>query len=124
MRTPIALALITMVATVSSAQAQTPAVGAPTGQKTLAATMNVYVFPNNGQAPSQQSKDESACYNWAVQNTGTDPFQIANQEQQQQQVQRQQRQDDPFGHPSIVSAALQTSAACATLAAGNNQESP
>ena len=92
MRTPIAPALISLVAAMATAQAQTPAVGAPTGQKTLAATMNVYVFPNNGQAPSQQSKDESACYNWAVQNTGTDPFQIATQEQQQQQQTAQQMQ--------------------------------
>ena len=94
MRTPIALALLAVVATLSSAQAQaqTPAVSAPTGQKTLAATMNVYVFPNTGQSATQQSTDESACYNWAVQNTGTDPFQIANQEQQQQQQTAQQMQ--------------------------------
>ena len=32
------------------------------GQKTLAATMNVYVFPTEGQASDQQSKDEAECY--------------------------------------------------------------
>lgn len=50
------------------AVAQSPAA------KTLAATMNVYVFPNKGQKPEQQSQDESACYKYAVENVGTDPF--------------------------------------------------
>jgi len=57
----------------------------PTGQKTLAATMNVYVFPAEGQASDQQSKEEADCYNWAVNNTGTDPFDLAKKAQQQQQ---------------------------------------
>jgi hypothetical protein len=52
--------------------------------KTLAASMNMYVFPSAGQSASQQSKDESECYNWAVKNSGTDPFQLANQAQQAQ----------------------------------------
>lgn len=51
--------------------------------KTLAATMNVYVFPTEGQDASQQSKDEAECYNWAVQNTGNDPFALAKQADQQ-----------------------------------------
>jgi len=51
------------------------------GQKSLAATMNVYAFPNAGQSASTQSQDEGACYQWAVQNTGTDPFQLAKQSQ-------------------------------------------
>jgi len=50
-------------------------------QKSLASTMNVYVFPNAGQSPSQQSQDEGTCYQWAVQNTGSDPFQLAKQSQ-------------------------------------------
>lgn len=53
---------------------------------------NVYVFPSTGQSATQQSKDESACCNWAVQNTGTDPLQVANQEAQQQQQTAQQMQ--------------------------------
>ena len=32
-----------------------------------------YVFPAKGQSPEQQKKDESACYSWAVQQTGFDP---------------------------------------------------
>jgi hypothetical protein len=61
-------------------------------QKTLAATMNVHVFPAEGQAPDQQSKDEAECYNWAVNNTGTDPFDLQKQAQQQQQQSEQAKQ--------------------------------
>jgi len=32
-----------------------------------------YVYPAKGQSPEQQKKDESACYSWAVQQTGFDP---------------------------------------------------
>ncbi len=65
---------------------------APTG-KTLAATMNVYVFPTEGQDSGQQSKDEAACYTWAVQNTGSDPFELqAMNEQAQKQAAQTQKQ--------------------------------
>ena len=66
------------------ALAQTPP-ATPPAQKSLAATMNVYCFPTAGQDSAQQSMDEAACYTWAVQNTGTDPFQLQKQAQQQQQ---------------------------------------
>jgi uncharacterized protein YcfJ len=88
---PLPLLAATVVAVVASAQ--TPPVSAPTGQKTLAATLNVYAFPSAGQTPSQQSLDETGCYNWAVQNTGSDPFQIAkNTQATQQQAAQQQKQ--------------------------------
>lgn len=61
-------------------------------QKSVASTMNIYVFPNAGQSPSQQSQDEGACYQWAVQNTGTDPFQLAKQAEAQKQQAQQQAQ--------------------------------
>lgn len=32
-----------------------------------------YVYPAKGQSKEQQKKDESACYTWAVQQTGFDP---------------------------------------------------
>lgn len=60
-------------------------VAAPTGQRTLAATMNVHVFPADGQTQEQQSRDEAECYGWAVNNTGSDPFELSRQAQQQQQ---------------------------------------
>jgi hypothetical protein len=114
MRTSIAFALIATVA--SAAWAQTPPVTAPTGQKSLAATMNVYVFPSSGQAPAQQSKDEGECYNWAVQNTGSDPFQIAKQEeQQQQQTAEQQAAAKGAGKGSGAKGALGGAAAGALI---------
>lgn len=65
----------------------------PTQQKTLAATINVYVFPTEGQTAAQQSTDEAACYNWAVQNTGSDPFALQKQSAQQQQQAAQAQQE-------------------------------
>lgn len=57
--------------------------------KTLGATLNVYVFPSQGQSASSQSKDEADCYSWAVKNTGSDPFQLSKQAQAQAQAQAQ-----------------------------------
>ncbi len=73
-------------------EAQT-SIAPPTGQKSLAATIGVYAFPGAGQAQAQQSRDETECYNWAVQETGNDPFHLAKQlaEQQQQAAQEQQQ---------------------------------
>ena len=70
---------------VASATLAQNAPEAPSGQKTLAATMNVYVFPNEGQNAEQQSKHEAECYSWAVKNTGTDPFELAKRAEQQAQ---------------------------------------
>ncbi len=64
----------------------------PTGQKTLAATMSVHVFPGEGQTETQQSKDEAECYSWAVKNTGVDPFELSKQAQQQTIQAEQQKQ--------------------------------
>jgi hypothetical protein len=87
----LALALGLAVVT-TSGHAQT----APSG-KTLAATINVYVFPNDGQDASQQSKDEGECYNWAAMNTGTDPFKLQEQAQAAQQQTQQQTQQAQAG---------------------------
>jgi hypothetical protein len=65
----------------------------PSGQKTLAATVGVYVFPSSGQDSGQQSKDESDCYDWAVGNTGIDPFDVAKQSQQQQGQDQKAKED-------------------------------
>ena len=70
----------------------------PTDQKTLAATMGVYVYPSKGQPAEQQSMDEVECYNWGVEQTGTDPFDLAKlAEQQKQQTQAAQQQVDEAG---------------------------
>ena len=34
----------------------------------------MYVFPAKGQDSTQQNKDESDCYTWAVQQSGVDPL--------------------------------------------------
>ncbi|HHQ48820.1 MAG TPA: hypothetical protein ENK19_08065 [Acidobacteria bacterium] len=65
--------------------AAAPAMAQSGGQKTLGATINVYVFPKEGQNASQQSKDEAFCYDWATKETGVDPFHAQAQAQQASQ---------------------------------------
>jgi hypothetical protein len=98
--------LVTLIVSVaaagvlSGAQAQTSLISAPSGTKTLAATLKVYSFPGAGQTPEKQSIDESDCYKWAVQETGNDPFHIANEAalaQQQAAQQQQQAQQSTSG---------------------------
>ena len=88
MKRVLAITALILAAQVAT-QAQTASTSA---QKSLAATMNVYVFPQQGQSPSVQSKDEAACYDWAVKNSGIDPFQLAKQTEQQKQQAQQQAQ--------------------------------
>ncbi len=57
----------------------------PSG-KTLASTMEVFVFPTEGQDASQQSQDEVTCYEFANANTGTDPFQLADKAETDEQL--------------------------------------
>jgi hypothetical protein len=80
-RVVVIVALILAAQVATQAQSQQ---AAPSGQKSLAATMNVYVFPQQGQSASVQSKDEAACYDWAVKNSGIDPFQLSKQTEQAQ----------------------------------------
>jgi hypothetical protein len=54
-------------------------------QKSLSSSLNIAAFPQVGQNAQQQSKDEAACYDWAVKNTGTDPFELQKKAAQQQQ---------------------------------------
>jgi hypothetical protein len=51
--------------------------------QSLSATMNVHVFPGEGQDEIQQSMDEAECYSWAADRTGTDPFELARQAEEQ-----------------------------------------
>ena len=83
---------------------------------TLASTMDVFVFPAEGQTTSEQSKDEADCYNWAVQNTGSDPFDLQKQsQQQQQQAQQQQQQAQNVGKGSGAGGAVGGAAAGALV---------
>jgi hypothetical protein len=90
-------------------------VAAPAG-KTLAATMNVYVFPTEGQQPDQQSADEAACYTFAVEQTGVDPFTLSKQaEQQKQQAAQAQEQAKDAGKGKGASGAVKGAAAGALI---------
>jgi len=96
-KTILIAGLLTAIAAAAPAQTQ-PTASQPAQQKTLAATINVYVFPTTGQTPEQQSTDEAACYNWAVQNTGSDPFALQKQASQaQQQADQAEQQIDQAG---------------------------
>lgn len=50
--------------------------------QSLAAALEVSVFPAEGQDSVQQSKDEAACYEWAVTDSGADPFELQKQQDQ------------------------------------------
>ena len=111
--------LIAVCATIAMfAAALAQEVQPASGQKTLAATLNVYVFPSEGQSSAQQSKDEGECYNWAVQNTGSDPFALQQQAQQQQQMTEQQReQAKSVGQGAGAGGAVRGAAAGALIGA-------
>ncbi len=51
--------------------------------KSLSATIDVHVFPREGQDEVQQSMDEAECYTWAADRTGTDPFELSQQAYEQ-----------------------------------------
>jgi uncharacterized protein YcfJ len=66
--------LMSCLLAVSAAMAQT---------NSLSTTMNVHVFPREGQDEVQQSMDEAECYTWAADRTGTDPFELDRQAREQ-----------------------------------------
>ncbi|HET6278004.1 MAG TPA: glycine zipper domain-containing protein [Candidatus Polarisedimenticolia bacterium] len=88
----------------------------PAAQKTLAATMNVYVFPTKGQDAQQQSQDEAECYSWAVQNTGTDPFELAKKaEADQQKTEQAKKEAEQAGKGAGAQGAVKGAAAGALI---------
>jgi hypothetical protein len=92
-------------------------------QQSLGSTMDVYVFPAEGQDSAQQSKDEAECYEWAVGNTGTDPFDLAKQEQaDQQQAQSDQQAAKQAGQGSAARGAVRGAAAGAQQQAAAQAE--
>ena len=42
--------------------------------QSIAKGLGMYIFPSNGQDQVTQDADESACYKWAIQQTGYDPL--------------------------------------------------
>jgi hypothetical protein len=114
-RVLIAAVIVAISGVVTRAQTST---SSSAEQKSLAAAMGVYVFPSSGQGSSQQSKDEGECYNWAVKNTGMDPFQLAKQaEQQRQQSQAAAQQPAPATEGSGARGAARGAAAGALFGA-------
>jgi hypothetical protein len=112
----IALAAASTFVAGSLALAQAPPAAAPAGQKTLAATLNVYAFPTKGQAPEQQSQDEAACYQYATQSTGSDPFALQKQAQQTaQQTAQAEQQIAQAGKGAGVKGAVGGAAAGALI---------
>lgn len=84
--------------------------------QTLASTMEVYVFPKEGQDAAQQSQDEAECYEWAAGNTGADPFDIADQQQaDEQQAQAEQQAAKQAGSGSAARGAVRGAAAGALI---------
>jgi hypothetical protein len=84
--------------------------------QTLASTMDVFVFPAKGQESAQQSQDEGACYEWAVGNTGTDPFALKKQEEaNQQQAQAEQQAAKQTGQGAGAQGAVRGAAAGALI---------
>lgn len=108
MKRKLALFLLPMAAMASvAASAQAP---------TLASTLEVYVFPTKGQDSAQQSKDEAECYEWAVGNTGSDPFKVADQQKSdQQQSQGEQQAATQTGQGSGARGAVRGAAAGALI---------
>ena len=79
--------------------------------QSLSATMDVYVFPTTGQDASQQSQDEAACYQWAAQTTGNDPFALQKQAQTQaQQTEQAKAQAQQAGKGAGASGAVKGAA--------------
>jgi hypothetical protein len=92
---------------------------AQTSTKTLASSLNIYAFPQQGQSSSQQSQAESDCYTWAVQNTGNDPFQLQKQASQQaQQTAQMTQQAAAQGGQGTTAATTVKGAALGTLIGG------
>jgi hypothetical protein len=58
----------------------------PSAGKTLASSLDVFVFPADGQDSSAQSKDEVECYQWAATNVGSDPFDMSKQQESDEQL--------------------------------------
>lgn len=90
--------------------------GVQAQSQSLASTMEIYVFPAAGQDSAQQSKDEAACFEWAVSNTGTDPFKVSDQQQSnEQQAQAEQQAAKQAGTGAGARGAVRGAAAGALI---------
>lgn len=91
-------------------------VAAESGGKSLASSMEVYVFPKEGQSADQQSKDEFSCYDWATSNTGSDPFDLNKQSAAQaEETEKAKAAAEQTGRGAGVRGALRGAAAGALV---------
>jgi hypothetical protein len=87
----------------------------PSG-KTLASSLDVFVFPADGQDSSAQSKDEVECYQWAVTNVGSDPFDMSKQQASDEELaQAQMAAAEQTGQGSGARTAVRGAAAGALI---------
>jgi hypothetical protein len=68
-----------------------------TATGSLNSALDLYVFPANDQSSDQQSKDENACYTWAINQSGVDPLNMP-------EVEVEQVQSGPTGAAVVGSA--------------------
>jgi hypothetical protein len=106
--------LITLAVATAVGMSMVSVVGAQ--DKSLSSTMDVYVFPKEGQDTAQQSTDEVECYEWAVGNVGTDPFDLSKQkEADQQQAQAERKAAQEAGRGAGARGAVRGAAAGALI---------
>jgi len=85
--------------------------GVSQAQTTLGATMDVYVFPKEGQDAADQSKAEAECYSWATKNTGNDPFDLNKKaDQQERQAEKDKEQAKKAGQGAGARGAVRGAA--------------
>ena len=105
------IAIVTLIVMVATSASWAQMAPASSGQKSLAATMNIYAFPTKGQSASQQSEDEAACYQYAVTQTGVNPFQLQQQATAQaQQTAAAEKQAQQAGQGAAAAGAVKGAA--------------
>ncbi|PQB05933.1 hypothetical protein BST85_02920 [Aureitalea marina] len=49
-------------------------IGQAQNSGSISSSLDIFIFPNDGQGQDQQNDDELACFTWAKQQTGYDPM--------------------------------------------------
>jgi len=72
----------------------------------LSTELGIYAFPSEGQSSEQQLREEAECYNWAVDRSRVDPFDLQKrQQQEQQQAEAAKKQAGQVGQGATGQAA-------------------
>jgi hypothetical protein len=124
MKRAMAVLIVSVLVAPSALFAQAP----PAGQKTLAASMGIYAFPTKGQDAAHQSQDESACYQFAIQQTSVDPFHLQKQTEAAHQqnaaaAQQQAAQASQAGQGAVAGSVARGAAAGALVGGVSNGSS-